>query len=649
MASNNNFAQQVNDFLVTQNYHPEMLNAQGLPDENIENTKIFSFDYVSKTGTDYGTMVIVLGDENEMIVMYGDNLGRAMENPEDRGDFFKFQEMLTMLARRNHWNFTLQDLSKLKYVQAGIAAIKEGLFEGYYGTRKVSYVGEATAARLVINHNRKLGENDARYRYVESIFIETTDGERFKLPHNHLAGGKAMLEHVKQGGKPYDIRGTHINEMVVEMKVLGRFNRASNGRVTEGVTKELVEGAQKYYQQLRENLKHLTNSRGYNKYFESWNPLQISETEGLVEDIKTLFVEQTLDARIEAALPLLAKIQQGTTMKEVDIFESWINNITEGTWSLPDTPESHAKLMELMSQPLIVGPDAINATEQLYDVIGDDVLFDRLSELAEETNGRANIWEDTEIMQRLTELGIDPAGIEQDPSDYQDGEQVQPEDTTDQEAATQAAPLNQAPVAESEEEIDESLNSILKYAGLPIKENRVLDESGETLQHILDRFKFEVKQFEESGELSTDLYDTLYDYYASSGSMPYGIAKARTGDPYEWISDKLAQEIGVNEVANMTTPGAAPLDEYMGMAAVGEGTCNMTEAGHYCPEHGLEECGTSAGGMAPVMDDNGGQHAFVNPHHDDPINSNSAITGNYYESREGDAVLARIKSLALIK
>jgi hypothetical protein len=34
---------------------------------------------------------------------------------------------------------------------------------------------------------------------------------------------------------------------------------------------------------------------------------------------------------------------------------------------------------------------------------------------------------------------------------------------------------------------------------------------------------------------------------------------------------------------------------------------------------------------------------------DDPMNSNSAITGAYYESKSDDALLARIKSLALIK
>ena len=124
-----------------------------------------------------------------------------------------------------------------------------------------------------------------------------------------------MLEHVRQGGKPYDIRGSHICEMVTEMNLLARFNRANQHKVFEGSTQALVESAQSYYQSLQENLKHLSNSRGYSAYFESWSPADIGSEDALVEDIKTLFVEQTLDARIESALPLLAKIQQGTAMR----------------------------------------------------------------------------------------------------------------------------------------------------------------------------------------------------------------------------------------------------------------------------------------------------------------------------------------------
>lgn len=38
-------------------------------------------------------------------------------------------------------------------------------------------------------------------------------------------------------------------------------------------------------------------------------------------------------------------------------------------------------------------------------------------------------------------------------------------------------------------------------------------------------------------ELSPDLYDALYEYYQDE--IPYGTAKARTGDPRAWIERQL--------------------------------------------------------------------------------------------------------------
>jgi hypothetical protein len=196
------------------------------------------------------------------------------------------------------------------------------------------------------------------------------------------------------------------------MNLLARFNRASQSRVFEGTTQDLVESAKNYYQTLQENLKHLSSSRGYSTYFESWSPADINSEDALVEDIKTLFVEQTLDARIESALPLLAKIQQGTAMKEVQVFENWITNMAEGTWALPDTPEQEARLQELMSAELIAGPDGTNATEQLYDVVGDDQLFDLINAAAA-ADPNTNIWDNAEIVGRLGELGVDVSAITQ--------------------------------------------------------------------------------------------------------------------------------------------------------------------------------------------------------------------------------------------
>jgi len=40
-------------------------------------------------------------------------------------------------------------------------------------------------------------------------------------------------------------------------------------------------------------------------------------------------------------------------------------------------------------------------------------------------------------------------------------------------------------------------------------------------------------------EYGSEVYEDLYDYYANSGEMPYGVMKARTGMPDEWIIDRV--------------------------------------------------------------------------------------------------------------
>ena len=669
--------QDLADFLVTKNFDPEYFDDKGQPAE-AGDAKTMKFDYVANTGKNYGTAVIVVAD-NELSLFYGDNLGRGMD-PDDKQEWFEFLEQLSNKAASHSATWSPKDINQLKHTLAGIAAIKEGLFEGYYGNRRVSYMGEQTQARLVINHNRVLGEEDKRFRYVESLFIETADQERFRLGFKSLAGGRAMLEHVRQGGRPYDVRGNHITEIVSEMAVLSRFNRAQHNRVFEGVTQELVESAKQYYHNLQETMKHLGSSRGYQAYFESWAPDQVGEAEALVENLRDLFVEQTLDARIEAALPTLAKIQQqGNNMKEAQIFENWINNLSEGTWALPETPEQQEKLNQLMSAELIVGPDAINATEQLYDLVGDDELFDILNDLADKSQGRANCWDDSDVQRRLAELGVQtPQSTQAEPADV-------PQDTAP------AQPAAVPPVAEGDNMAtfveDHELAEMLKYAGVPVRESVLTDSTGSTLEHIKDTFRRDVKDFTQSGDMSDALYDALYDYYFDD--MPYGTKKARDGDPHEWVSDRFAQDIGLDEgwkgalAGGLAGAGLGSVVPALGTVAggiagayaghkigdqglsdpdkqykspepkkpVSEGSCNMTMEGDYCPEHGLAECGGmyEDGGAVGMPYSMGEAQAPQ-----DPINSNSAMTGSYYEGKEtdiqeGDALLARIKSLALLR
>ena len=94
--------------------------------------------------------------------------------------------------------------------------------------------------------------------------------------------------------------------------------------------------------------------------------------------------------------------------------------------------------------------------------------------------------------------------------------------------------------------------------------SNVLRESHETMAHIVRRFPAEVKQFAAGGELDDgDLYDALYDYYSMHGEMPYGIAKARTGDPIEWVSDRFSRDLGDHYPTESTVDEASGAHMFM--------------------------------------------------------------------------------------
>jgi len=415
----NNASQSLYDLLVTRDFDPELLDSAGKTVTDPAEAELFSFDWKTDN-RNYGTVVVLLGADQELEVYYGDNLGRAMES-EDRRDWYRFLEQMKNFATRNMLTFELNNLNRLKYTMQGMAAIKEGLFEGYYGTRKVSYSDQPKKTKLVIRHNRTLGEGDARFRNIESLFVETADGERFRVPSRSLAHGRLLARHVAEGGTPYDRFGQHITEMMSEIATMGRFLRAAQNRSFDGEAGAMVESAIRHYQALKAKAKRMISQRGYREEREQFDPAAFTDSEVTTEAIRDMFIENRLDSRIEEALPILARLAVPVAeasdrgIKEIAQFESWADQLVEGTWALPEGPEAIARLNELMAEPLPVGPDATNATEQLYDLLGDDQLFDELSDLAQTD---ANADARPLIQRRLQQLGM--ANILTNPPDMQE-------------------------------------------------------------------------------------------------------------------------------------------------------------------------------------------------------------------------------------
>ena len=90
----------------------------------------------------------------------------------------------------------------------------------------------------------------------------------------------------------------------------------------------------------------------------------------------------------------------------------------------------------------------------------------------------------------------------------------------------------------STDDFDESMYENTRRTGT----NRKLSESVDALNQIEQRFKHEVRNFHAGQEMDNDLYEALFDYYSSNGEMPYGVMKARTGDPYDWVAERFDQD-----------------------------------------------------------------------------------------------------------
>jgi hypothetical protein len=104
-----------------------------------------------------------------------------------------------------------------------------------------------------------------------------------------------------------------------------------------------------------------------------------------VDSMRERFVRKTYNDATDTALPIVQKAyNMKKSNKFAQQFESWATNVAEGTWATPEGEEQVSELIDLLMEPLIVGVDATNATSALYNLIGDDVLFDRLGDLAEE-------------------------------------------------------------------------------------------------------------------------------------------------------------------------------------------------------------------------------------------------------------------------
>jgi hypothetical protein len=119
--------------------------------------------------------------------------------------------------------------------------------------------------------------------------------------------------------------------------------------------------------------------------------------------------------------------------KFTEQFENWATAISEGTWALPNTEQDQQKLIDILSQELPVGVDAQNATNVLYNIFGDDKLFDRLEEISEvdpEADARDAVMERLlEVNPQMYQAILDAIGDEDTPEPESEGGDLDEDNT----------------------------------------------------------------------------------------------------------------------------------------------------------------------------------------------------------------------------
>lgn len=344
------------DLLHSKGFDPTMLDTSGKEIPTPEEAEVFQFNFI-KDGENYGKVTISIDGLHKLVIYFSDDIANS-EKEDNHGEdesWYKVLNQLKRFAQKYQLSFELRNVDNLKHDMAKREYMKkqERISEGYYPMgKKASYNDAVPNVKIVLQHTRQIEEGEQRYRNIAKIFLENSEGERFLAPTIKPGIARVYGRLIAEGDKPHGERWNHVTSLVEEYQKMGAFVRATrNGQFNESAQRLVNEGVN-HYQSLRETLSKMTGHRGYNAYFESWTP-SLMEEESEETNLNELFVQETLDPRIESVMPILSKLQKKVAeMKEVGELSEWADSLTEapGAETLKhndDTEEGNLKAFDL--------------------------------------------------------------------------------------------------------------------------------------------------------------------------------------------------------------------------------------------------------------------------------------------------------------
>jgi len=293
--------------------------------------RFYDFDFQSN-GRKLGKVSVSLDESDGIVVMYSKNF---VENEfgSIKTDWYGFLKNLRTFTKKRLLNFEVRDINRsnltkrdYKFLASNRSGEQTMAESRMYGNAKTSFQ-KIGGAKLSIKHTGAIEEGGSRTSKIGAIFIENTDGERFKYPYKHLSGARALALHISEGGHPFDDFGKYITGLSEELSNLRKF-KTYMGR-SSVMAESLAEHMGTVNERMvavKKEIQNLQKPSYYAEAFEQYVPIEETEVPSEVAEnwIDQLTVKQ-FNEELKDVFPYIYNLVSETTKTKELHFEDIIS------------------------------------------------------------------------------------------------------------------------------------------------------------------------------------------------------------------------------------------------------------------------------------------------------------------------------------
>ncbi len=522
-----------------------------------EDARFFKFDF-DKNGVNLGTVNIDISEDDGLVVIFSNDISTG-KSTGTKNSWFNFLKELREFAKQNMMNFSIRDTTKTnldkrdyEYLSKknGEVAMSESKL---WGTSKTSFQ-EFGEAKLIVKHSKPVNYDlpAGRTMHIENIYVENSQGERFRYPFKHLNGARALATHVAHGGTSYDSIGQHIIGLSEELNKLRMFKGyVDRNPVVSEAMGPINNKVYERIDQVKKEIHSLQNPSYYKTFAESFTD---AEEQMIPEEIVNDWIDRltirTFNEELKNVFPYIYKLVgenvapikeltpddlidetadsvQYDPVKEIEElqnFESYIDRLVKEDNDIFNT-DSEAqsvalqKLNQLMAQELPGGADGTNAIQSLKGII-DDPELEQALKVVSSLNPESDL---RDIIKQYLEK-----------KDEENGSDIASKITFDSAAAAPTpepaapAPTPEPAAAPAPAPVAERFaRAVMKatQAGMQLEDTFDLGGRSFTLRDAIERAGLDVNQFFESAsskqtEEVVEFIKSMFD--ENTGQFPKG-------------------------------------------------------------------------------------------------------------------------------